>query len=808
MASRPRSSPEALRIRHEVGGIAMFFGALLLLLSLWSYSPWEVSFYKNPPKMCSNWIGPVGLYVAWTSFFAVGVIAYLLPLLAAILAGLALWGRSFSFRWSLLLCFIMVITAAGLADLPHFFWGDSFLHNWRDQVKVDRAGGIIGEQLNSLLLVRSLGKVGALIVLSSIYSSALVLLLRINPLTIARQSGPWLTEQIYQWRYRRADMKERVKMELLKKEKEIEKQLCRQRKLAGKKENGNGPILPPEPATPPRIIDTTRPSAEPSTDEDEEDAPRKPAKRKTPKTKAQERETPDYSNYEAPPLDMLRRVSGPVEDALTEDHLRSNQNQIIEAFRNFDIMTTAGEILKGPTIVRYELYPDARVRVERIQGLERNIARVMKAEKVNILAPVPGKETVAVELPRADKIPIVLRDQLESPLFQSAKARIPLAIGQDIYGNTLIADLADMPHLLIAGTTGSGKSVCVNCIILSLLYRFSPDELRIILVDPKVVEMQGYNGLPHLAVPVVTDAKKVLRALRWAINEMEKRYTIMARAKVRNIASYNARPKDKPKVEQLDLDASLKTPDAEEEPNEEEPLQQPVLPLEKEEPLPDRMPYIVVIIDELADLMQTAPKDVEAAISRLAAKARAAGIHLILATQTPRADVVTGVIKANIPCRIAFQVNSSLDSRVILDDRGAENLLGKGDLLYVPPGASKKVRAQGAFVGDDEVNAVVANLKERYPESYDLEMNEELSQSFDEDDEDEEGLSNEDEEILENARDLCLKLKSQGKRASTSMFQRKLGLGYGRAARIMDVLEDRGIVGPDNGAKGRDILID
>ncbi|MFL6594742.1 MAG: DNA translocase FtsK, partial [Chthoniobacterales bacterium] len=388
------------------------------------------------------------------------------------------------------------------------------------------------------------------------------------------------------------------------------------------------------------------------------------------------------------------------------------------------------------------------------------------------------------------------------------KSKIPLALGKDVYGKTIIADLAQMPHLLVAGTTGSGKSVCINSLIASMLYRFTPDDLRFIMIDPKVVEMQVYNDLPHLIIPVVTDPKKVLLALRHVILEMENRYKIFAKSGVRNITSFNGRPKKKTQAE-LDLEAKANGNGAAEE---EKPPVGSVeeytqnlnikVPRDDEPIIPDKLPYIVVIIDELADLMQTAPADVESAIARITQMARAAGIHLIVATQTPRADVITGVIKANIPSRIAFQVASKIDSRVILDENGADRLLGQGDMLYLPPSTSRLIRAQGVLVTDDEIRRLVEFVSAQSPPSYDLAIHEKISSGASGDEG--EDVTEEDEELVEK----CLEIIRQEKRASTSLLQRRLRLGYTRAARIVDILEQRGILGPGEGAKPREILVD
>jgi S-DNA-T family DNA segregation ATPase FtsK/SpoIIIE len=427
-----------------------------------------------------------------------------------------------------------------------------------------------------------------------------------------------------------------------------------------------------------------------------------------------------------------------------------------------------------------------------------------------------------------------LRELLESDEWHNTKAKIPLALGKDVYGNTIIADLAQMPHLLVAGTTGSGKSVCINSIIASMLYRFTPEELRFVMIDPKVVEMQIYNKLPHLIVPVVTDPKKVLLALRYVVEEMEKRYKMFASTGVRNITSFNARPKPKSQKE-LDAEAEAKAAPGkanlraagEVEPGALEGGRIPVgipsegpsdsvppggaveeyiesvseirVPREDDIIVPDRLHYIVVIIDELADLMQTAPADVESAIARITQMARAAGIHMIVATQTPRADVITGVIKANIPCRIAFQVASKLDSRIIIENPGAERLLGQGDMLYLPPGTSRLVRSQGVLVTDEEIKRIIDHVRRFAEPAFDSEVQDKLQGSTTLDE-----VTEEEEELVQK----CIDIMRQERKASTSLFQRRLRLGYSRAARVVDILEHRRYIAAGEGAKPREILVD
>ena len=520
---------------------------------------------------------------------------------------------------------------------------------------------------------------------------------------------------------------------------------------------------------------------------------------------------PIIGNYRLPSIDLLSLPDTSVKPTETKEELMANARLMVQTLAQFGIEVAPGDITKGPTITRYELHPAPGVKLEKIAGLTNNIAAAMKAERLNILAPIPGKSSVGVEVPNAIKTKVIMRDLLESPEWQNTKARIPLALGKDVYGHPIIADLAEMPHVMIAGSTGSGKSVCINTIIASLVYRFSPDQLRFVMIDPKVVELQQYNALPHLVVPVVTDPKKVILALRWVVNEMEKRYQIFARVGVRNIKSFNERPKEKP-LPPKDPELPLTTRKERVEPGADgfavQIDEQIVVPRDEDIVIPEKLSYIVVIIDELADLMLVAPADVEMAIARITQMARAAGIHCIVATQRPSVDVITGVIKANIPARIAFQVAAKVDSRTILDQMGADKLLGKGDMLYLPPGSGRLIRAQGALITDAEIEAVMSHISVQGKPSYEPEIHQALqkaqsslgSMTLDPDDEG----SSEDDELLQK----CIEVIRTEKKASVSLLQRRLKLGYGRAARMMDELEDRGVVGPGKGAEPRDILID
>ena len=510
-------------------------------------------------------------------------------------------------------------------------------------------------------------------------------------------------------------------------------------------------------------------------------------------------------NYQLPPMDFLQHPDMTVKPTESKEELLANANLMKKTLAQFDIPVEIGDITKGPTITRYELHPAPGVKLEKITALSNNIAAALKAERIHILAPVPGKSSVGVEVPNAVKTKVIVRDLFESDEWRNSKAKIPIALGKDVYGHPIVADLAEMPHCLIAGSTGSGKSVCINSIIASLLYRFSPDQLRFVMIDPKVVELQQYNALPHLVVPVVTDPKKVLLALRWVVNEMEKRYQIFARVNVRNIKSFNDRPKDKlapPAEPELPLMAKKEKVEPGADGFAVEVDEQIVVPRDEDIVIPEKLSYIVVIIDELADLMLVAPADVEMAIARITQMARAAGIHCIVATQRPSVDVITGVIKANIPARIAFQVAAKVDSRTILDAMGADKLLGKGDMLYLPPGSGKLIRAQGALITDKELEDIVGFIAKQAKPSYEMEIHQQLSKPSPG-----AGIESgidEDEDIIQQ----CIEVIRSEQKASVSLMQRRLRLGYTRAARIMDELEGRGIVGPSKGAEPRDILID
>ncbi|WP_269542843.1 FtsK/SpoIIIE family DNA translocase [Cerasicoccus fimbriatus] len=505
-------------------------------------------------------------------------------------------------------------------------------------------------------------------------------------------------------------------------------------------------------------------------------------------------------DYIFPPMSLL--ADPPASAKEDPQNYEEMAAQLVQTLEEFNVKVAPAEVLTGPVITRYEVTPAPGVRVEKILNLDKNIALGLKADAVRIIAPVPGKGTVGVEVPNRFPKPVCMKEIVESKSWANAKAEIPVVLGKDVTGKAIVEDLTKMPHMLIAGSTGSGKTVCINAVIASLLYHAGPEDLRFIMVDPKVVEMQVYNDLPHMLIPVVTDPKKVPGALKYLINEMERRYQIFAKVGVRNIAGFNKKL-SKDKEEQAKLEALEREQGGDMTP--EERAAQATLEVPRDDDIfeiPEKkLPYIVCIIDELADLMMVAPQDIETGVARLAQLARAAGIHLILATQRPSVNVITGVIKANLPTRISFKVASKVDSRTILDQQGAEALIGKGDMLFIPPGTSNLVRAQGAFVSDEEINEIVDYLKEQNGEPEYAEEVQQQIESGGEDGGSSAGGDYDDELVPE-----AINIIKTHQRASTSFLQRKLKIGYNRAARIMEILEDEGIVGPDNGSSPREIL--
>ncbi len=817
----------------EVAGLVLICLGILCFLSVISYTPGDLpvlgmfkSFASDsaPNTPRANLIGPVGTLLGVAQLALFGAVGYLIPI-ALIWFGLVkmvfngrLWPRTV-----IGLAVLIVSGAVALQGIGVWF------ADWARQINITGPGGLVGFGLGDHVIQPLLGRTGTVLVAGCVYLVALVLLTGMPPIRFAKEVAAMTSRGMSNlWTWWRERGKQPAPVP-----KAARKRANRKKEPETGEAVEEQQLLPLRETPPPQIIDAAqRKNQHPEPGD-------KPFERNKPAY--QGLSTNGFEDYELPGFDLLDEEEKNDDAKADESLLLATQQTIVETLKSFGIEVAPGNITHGPTITRYEIYPNVGLRVSRIAQLEADLARATKAERINILAPIPGKDTVGIELANSQKISVPLHELLKDPEFRSAKKRIPLVLGKDVYGKTVIGDLAAMPHLLIAGATGSGKSVCVNAIITSILFKFSPDELRFIMVDPKVVEMQMYNKLPHLIVPVVTDPHKVVPALKWVVDEMERRYKIFAKAGVRNFEVFNKRPrpeKEKPaatpepepeadlaRIEEIASELEAGALEEEESANskpvprkfseafirkmegegvDEDDLTPaqlglPELP-EAEDEMPDNFPYIVVIIDELADLMQTAPADVEMCIARIAQKARAAGIHLIIATQTPRADVVTGIIKANIPCRIAFQVSSQLDSRVILDVKGAEKLVGKGDMLYLPPGSAKHERSQGAFVSDEEVERIVDYCAEQGEPQFEesIQASIENSASGGEDD-----VSDADEETLLR----CIEVIRQEQKASTSLLQRRLRLGYTRAARMVDILEQRGLVGPGDGAKAREVFL-
>jgi len=797
---------------QELVGIGLIVAGILLFISLLRFTPvdfvdWAFVGSFAPEGAVDgptrNLIGPVGALLGFVFVSLFGAAAYLIAAGTVWLGVAVAWFKSRLGMKTLVGFGTLMLASAALFNVLGWS-GSPDYGSW--------AGGAFGEGLGKYLFKGLLGTIGSAIVLLGIYLASLILLTGWHPVSFLRSLVATSREKMAQLMELRAERKAaratpvpappRAKKRTRKKAKPAKEPIIEPEETKVE-ENGQA-VLPLQESRPPQIIDAST--------------------RKTPRSELGARpferkknthtglSTEGFEDYELPGFDLLEYEDTvePREDFSEE--LLATQTTIIETCKAFGVDVSAGDITRGPTITRYEIYPSIGLRVSRITQLEADLARATKAERINILAPIPGKDTVGIEIANDQKVAVPLRELLQDDAFRSSKRKIPLALGKDVYGNTVIGDLAAMPHCLVAGATGAGKSVCINSIITSILYKFGPDELRFIMIDPKVVEMQVYAKLPHLVVPVVTDPKRVVGALKWCVNEMERRYKIFAKLGVRNFDSFNNRVRPEPEEiseeEQKEIDEIV----------DEEAIESmakafedgdlgPMADEDEEEDefdeIPDRFPYIVVIIDELADLMQTAPADIEGSIARIAQKARAAGIHLIVATQTPRADVVTGIIKANIPSRIAFQVSSSLDSRVILDSKGAEKLVGKGDMLFLPPGQAKLERAQGAFVSDEEVESIVGFCANQSEQKFEESIQKVIESGGGGGEEGEEEVSDADEETIERCIEV---LKVEGK-ASTSLLQRRLRLGYTRAARMIDILETRGIVGPADGARPRDVLI-
>ena len=700
----------------EIKLIFLLAIALVIFISLLTFDQNDIKFLTSSPNLSkSNVIGFVGAYMAWGLRFLIGLGAYVLPFFIALWGVISLPGddtkkiylRIFGAVF-LILAISSICSFMGAGDLTHRFY----------------KGGIIGILFSDFLL-KYLGAVGAFIAITVLF---LLSLLITTDFMVFPFTG-WLLRSVKSF----AKKTQSLAADIVK------------TKTSIKKTSAHKETFPTSVRLRP-AAETKRTEApkEKVTEITKPEKPKKPVVYKTP--------------YELPSVDLLKSPP-PIGEREIKENLDENSRVLEEVLRDFDIEAKVVGVSKGPVITRYELEPARGVTVSRVTSLSDNVALAMKAMSVRIVAPIPGKGTIGVEVPNLKSTLVYLKEILESKEYKKSTSKLKLALGKDISGTPVVADLNEMPHLLIAGATGSGKTVCVNSIITTLLYNASPEELKILMVDPKKVELLPFNDLPHLIAPVVTEAKKVSHALDWVVSEMERRFELFTQLGVRNITAYNEKAK-----------------------------------IKSEELSP--LPYIVIIIDELHNLMLVAQQEVENTITRLAALSRAVGIHMIIATQRPSVDVITGVIKANLPARISFKVASKVDSRTVIDMNGAEKLLGTGDLLFIEPGNPKPVRAQGSLVSDEEIKKITTFIKsQRKPDFEEEILKAEERPKY---------KRFEKDEVYGEA----VKLVIQTRQASVSMLQRRLGVGYTRAARLIDMMEDEGIVGTYQGSKPREILVD
>jgi S-DNA-T family DNA segregation ATPase FtsK/SpoIIIE len=705
---------------NEVKGIILFALGLMVLVSLIRFDRLDLSLYTSTPNIPpKNLLGIFGAYLGETIVFLFGrITSFILPILIMLL-GIKFFRQDVPYLSvpRILGMIILLLSISSLIGMFHL----------RNEYFRFFTAGFLGSSISNFITAY-FSRLGGFIIFITfiILSLALVTEILISSLFIniinktKSVLGPLLS-------FKR---KERI-VSLKVRANSISKSAVRE------EEKNLAATIKPK-ATEPETLFGSKPKIQIKT---------KPQPQ-APKIEPKELKIGDYH---LPSLDLLV-FPPPLEARQIKEDLEANARILEDTLEDFGISAKVTDIERGPIITRYELEPAPGVKLNRIVALSDDIALTMKAQSVRIIAPIPGKGRVGVEVPNTQSSFVYLKEVLASKEYQGAKSPLTLVLGKDISGTTVVSDLDEMPHLLIAGTTGSGKTVCVNSLILSLLYRTTPNDLKFLMIDPKMVELMPFNGLPHLLCPVVTEAKKAYIALNWVVNEMEERYQLLAKLGVRSIEAYN----------------------------------------EKQE----KIPYIIVIIDEFADLMTVSRDQVETAITRLAQLSRAVGIHLILATQRPSVDVITGVIKANLPARISFKVASKVDSRTVLDMNGADKLLGRGDMLFLRPGESKLIRIQGTLVTDAEIEKVVSFIKSQAEPVYDEEILKEQQKST---------LTNTEKDEL---YDQAVRTVMESNQASVSILQRRLRLGYTRAARIIDTMEQEGLIGSFEGSKPRKILVD
>jgi len=827
---------DVLGSRRPFLGATLLFIGVILALACFDYKPgqpvlfWQNTLVPTTKILSPNICGSVGATICALGYWVFGV--GLLMIIALIFRnGILAFKRSVklmptSIAVSMIFCVVSLCVLAAI--FQRMFFPDAKITELSSDRFVNGWGGIIGQDLFESLLHPLINVSGSAILFTTVYLFCLLVLFVESPLQICKDTWalfkktPKLLIQIPKliWRGIKAVAIMIASKELaqhenfdyenlknLEKENQEEDEDFEEYKEE-EVEIVKTPIIESEPESDGFLDDIV--ISKPFKDEDfdsiitkateEKDAlfvdeykPEKLEKSSKKKTKG---------DYRFPSIDLLSPPA-PVAKENLEDY-QARMNDIIRTLSEFKIDVKSAGVFPGPVITRYEVKPAPGVKISKISQLENDIALNIAAESVRVIAPVPGKGTVGIEVPNKIKQHVCLREVLQSSAWNATKADIPVVLGKDVTGNSIVLDLAKMPHALVAGTTGSGKSVCINGIIASLLFHSSPEDLRFIMVDPKVVELNTYNSLPHMITPVITDSKKVPAALKWLLAEMKTRYDVFKECGVKNIAAFNAKilhdKEEEAKAQELESSLSSEERIAIASISEEDESDENSKDLE----IPDKKyPYIVCIIDELADLMMVAGKEIEALIMRLTQVGRAAGIHLLVATQRPSTNIITGVIKANLPTRIAFKVSALVDSRTILDAKGAETLIGRGDMLFVPPGSSDLVRAQGAFLSDDEITNIVEFLKVNGEPEFIDEIQEQMDSVDKEDGDSEDGDSGNGDEMSR-----AIEIIRTTKKASISMLQRKMSIGYGKAARIMDDLEAQGKVGPDNGpGKPRDIYL-
>jgi len=731
--SKKGAGREGMRMK-EIGGVISIALAVFLFLCLFSYNPHDPSLthYVAGKVRIANYGGLVGSYLSDGLLRIFGITSYLLPVVLALFSFRLFLGGEFRIVVSSVLGFMgLIFATSALLSARHgtiSLFGTDL-----------NPGGFLGK-FSLGILYSGLNRIGTDIVLIVTLVISVMVTLDVSLVALVRRLAIVLSGTLLRLKTVTVVAMGRVK----RKKKAVTRRPPRISKQV------------------PVISDENIQNQEPKKDEQVSFGFLQPE-----------------GTFRLPAVTLLDKVV--VRDTrIKRESLIMNSRILEKKLSDFGVEGNVTEVKPGPVVTMYELEPAAGVKINRITNLSDDLALALKAQSIRIVAPLPGKAAIGIEIPNQERESVYLRDVLDSEEFLESKHRLPIALGKNIAGKTVIADLAAMPHLLIAGTTGSGKSVSLNAMICSILFKATPDEVKFIMIDPKRLELSGYEGIPHLLHPVVVNPKEASQALKWTVDEMERRYAVIAGAGVKSIERYNRlieKQQDMLRKQLLGSPAPLSGEEGEE--------------------APEKLPYIIVIIDELADLMMVAQRNVESSLARLAQMARAAGIHLILATQRPSVDVITGIIKANFPTRISFQVSSRVDSRTILDELGAEKLLGAGDMLFVPPGTSNLVRIHGAFVSDREINKIVKFAEGQRAPRYDESISQYNPDSR-------EGSSS--EEKFDEKYDEAVELVTDLGQASISLVQRYMKIGYNRAARIVEKMEAEGIVGPSDGAKPRKIL--